>query len=226
MRQWKCTVCGNTQEGDEPSKRCSMCGTPDSFSEVGRTQYAQENQDGDSDSTLKDGNAGGSSCSSGNWKNMSAGHGQSLVAIVTLRNEADSFRKKLISARKEWEEAKANSQKTYDSVISMARKQCEDLCNGYINDRDNGIRATQARRDTVATVVNACENFTKSFDLNVRIATDDEIKNVNKKRDEVVNALNSKEQAYRELCDSLIAEAQGVRNEKLDQARSRFTSGA
>ncbi len=220
MRQWKCSVCGNTIEGDEPSKRCSMCGAPDSFSEVGGAQHAQDNQDGNSAPTSKNENAGDLTYSSENWKDMPAGHRQSLAAITTLRNEADSFRKKLTSARKEWEGAKANSQKTYDSVVSTARKQCEDLCNGYMNDRDNDISATQDRRGTVTAVVNACEFFIKSVDLAARSDAEDEMKNVNKRRSEVMNALESKEQAYRELCDCLIAEAEGVRNEKLDQART------
>ncbi len=220
MCQWKCSVCGNMFEGDDPGKHCSICGASDSFYEVGETQQIQEKQEGKFDLTSKYENADESICSLGDWKDIPAGHRQSLAAIITLRNRADSYREKLISARQEWEGAKANSQKNYDSVVSAVHKQYEDLRNGYINDRDNNISATQARRDTVTTVVNACDTFIKSVDLSVRSAAEEEMKTVSKKQSEVLNALRAKEQAYRELCDCLIAEAEGARNEKLDKART------
>lgn len=216
MGRWKCTVCGNTYEGEELIRRCSMCGASDSFTEV------------EPDQVERDGHNSGNNYYNGieaekfseDWKGMPAGHTKSLLAMITLRNETEAFKEKLISARREWENSKNSSQSTYDSVVSAARKKCEDDCNSYISQMNSDVSTTQARRGTVNTVVTACESFVKSLDFGYRSEAEDHLKIVQQKSNIVMNAIGAKEKAYRDLCNCLVAEAESIRNEKLDKARA------
>lgn len=159
-----------------------------------------------------------------NWKDMPAGHGQAMTAMFALRTHTDAFLSELTSARKEWEDAKASSQQIYDSVTSSARQQCEDDRQKFNNECQNNIQATEARRNTANAIVNACNYFInnmpkKGADGAIGAARG-AMSAVDGTNGNVQNAISAKIQAYRELCNCQIAEAERVRNDKLDRART------
>lgn len=159
-----------------------------------------------------------------NWKNIPAGHGQAMAAMFALRNHIDAFHSELAGARKEWEDAKSSSQQIYDSVTSSARKQCEDEKQKYTSECENNIKSTEARRNTVNTVVNACNNLINNMPKNgadraIDVARDG-LSSVESRQREVNAAISSKVQAYRTLCNCQIAESERIRNDKLDKART------
>jgi len=159
-----------------------------------------------------------------NWKDMPAGHGQAMTAMFALRTHTDAFLGELTSARKEWEDAKANSQQIYDSVTSSARQQCENDRQRFNNECQNNIQATKARRNTANAIVNACNYFInnmpqKGADGAIGAARG-AMSAVDGTNGNVQNAISAKVQALRELCNCQIAESERVRNDKLDKART------
>lgn len=159
-----------------------------------------------------------------NWKNIPAGHGQAMAAMLALRSHTDAFRGELTGARKEWEDAKNSSQQIYDSVTSSARKQCEDERQKYTSECENNIKNTEARRNTVNNVVNACNNLINNMpnsgaDGAIGAARGG-MSSVESRQREVTAAISSKVQAYRTLCNCQIAESERTRNDKLDKART------
>lgn len=155
-----------------------------------------------------------------NWKDIPAGHGQAMAAMLALRSHTDAFREELTGARKEWEDAKSSSQQIYDSVTSSARKQFEDEKSGFISECENNVRSTEARSGVVTTVVNACNNFTNNVSGAASSAASSAMGAVKSRQNEVMAAINSKVRAYRELCNLHIAESERTRNDKLDKART------
>lgn len=159
-----------------------------------------------------------------NWKNIPAGHKQGMTAMLALRRHTDTFHKELTRARKEWEDAKSNSQKIYDSVTSGARKQCEDECNKFKSECTSAVANTEGRGNTVNRLVNACNYFIeqmpkKGADGAISAARGG-MSVVESRQKEVMEAISSKVQAYRTLCDCQIAEAERIRNDNLDKARA------
>ena len=150
-----------------------------------------------------------------NWKDIPASHNQAKTAMLALRSHTDAFLQELSQARKEWEDAKSNSQQIYDSVTSSARKQFENEKNGFTSERDNNVRSTEARGGTVATVVNACNNFTNNVTGAAQFAARSAMEDVRKRQSEVMAAISAKVAAYRELCNLYIADSERTRNDKL-----------
>lgn len=206
MSFWKCSICGNSHEGDAPMSRCSMCGAPNSFVKTSTDESMIVKSKGET--------------ASSDWKDMDAGHEKSLAAVLTLREEADLFRAKLGQARNEWESAKVSSQKTFDSVVASARKQCDDASKSYISARDNDISTTQGRRSKVDSIMSSCEAFVDSIEGRAHSEASSELNNAKEKRNKVFSALSAKEKALRDYCDCLIADAEKERNAKLDKARA------
>lgn len=154
------------------------------------------------------------------WESMPAGHGQAMAALSALRSHTDAFRGELIEARKGWEGAKFGSQQIFDSVTAETRRQCEDECREYTSECEKLIKATEEKEQTVSAVVNACNNFANNVKGAAYRAAAEAMTAVNARQNEVVVAINSKIQAYRELRDLHIAEAERARNDKLDKART------
>lgn len=155
-----------------------------------------------------------------NWKDIPTGHRQAMAALVALRSHTDAFKGELASARKEWEDAKSSSQQIYDSVTASARKQFEDEKSRFTSECDNNVRKTEARSSVVATVVNACNDFTNNVSGSAKRAAENAMGSVRSRQTEVIAAISAKVQAYRELCNLHIAESERVRNDKLDKART------
>lgn len=159
-----------------------------------------------------------------NWKSMPSGHGQALVAMLELRKHTDDFLLELTEAKSEWEAAKSDSQQIYDSVTSIARKQCEDECQRYISERGNNIKITESKIDAVNNIINACNTFINSMPAKgadaVKTTTLGGMSSVQSLQGDVAKAIHSKVLAYRDLCNCQIAESERARNEKLDKART------
>lgn len=158
------------------------------------------------------------------WKEMPAGHGQAMTALTALRAHTDAFLSELTSVRKEWEDAKESSQQIFESVTASARKQCEDEKQKFNSECQNNIQNTEARRNTANSIVNACNNFInnipqKGADGAISAARG-AMSAVDRANSNVQHAISDKVQAYRDLCNCQIAEAERVRNDKLNKART------
>lgn len=158
------------------------------------------------------------------WKNLPVGHGQAMVTMLALQSHTDAFLNELTDARKEWENAKANSQKLYDSVTSSTRAQYEDEKKRFQNECQSQVQETEKRRSRASNIVNACNQFIHNLPkdgasgaTDAAIGAMPEVESANKN---VQNALSEKIQAYKDLCSCQIAEAERVRNDKLDTART------
>lgn len=158
------------------------------------------------------------------WKDMPDGHNQAMTAMIALRTHTDRFLSELTDARKEWEGAKVSSQQIYDSVTSSARKQCEDEKQKYYNECLNDIQNTETRRKKANSIVDACnsfiENLPKKGADGAIGAARGAMSAVKNSDGNVQTAINSKVQAYKEVCNCQIAESERSRNDKLDRART------
>lgn len=159
------------------------------------------------------------------WKDILAGHGQAVAAVFALREHTDRYRAELVEARDEWEAAKASSQQIYDSDTASARKQCEDECTRFNNECSSNVQTTEGRRNIANTVMNACNNFVNNLPKNGAAekaisAAKGAILSVESSQGELSRAISDKIRAYQTLRDCQIAEAERVRNDKLDKART------
>lgn len=158
------------------------------------------------------------------WKDIPAGHGQAVAAVFALREHTDRYRAELVEARNEWEAAKASSQQIYDSDTASARKQCEDKRTRFNNECSSNVQTTEGRRNIANTVMNACNNFVNNLPKNgaekAISAAKGAIPSVESSQGELSRAISDKVRAYQTLRDCQIAEAERVRNDKLDKART------
>ena len=158
------------------------------------------------------------------WKDIPAGHGQAVSAVFALREHTDRYRAELVAARNEWEAAKTSSQQIYDSDTASARKQCEDERTRFTNECSSDVQTTENRRNVTNTVMNACNNFVSNLPKNgaekAISAAKGAIPSVESYQKDVARAISEKVKAYQTLRDCQIAEAERVRNDKLDKART------
>lgn len=158
------------------------------------------------------------------WKDISVGHDQAVTAVLALKTHTDHYRAELVDARNEWKAAKTSSQQIYDSDIANARKQYEDEHTRFINEWNSNVQTTENRRNVINTVINACNEFVRSLPHTgaekAISAAKESIPSVESSQREVFNAINEKVRAYQTLRDCQIAEAERVRNDKLDKART------
>lgn len=158
------------------------------------------------------------------WKDIPAGHGQAVAAVFALREHTDRYRAELVEARNEWEAAKASSQQIYDSDTASARKQCEDERTRFTNECNSNVQTTESRRNVANTVMNACNNFVNNLPKNgaekAISAAKGAIPIVESSQGDLSRAISDKVRAYQTLRDCQIAEAERVRNDKLDKART------
>lgn len=158
------------------------------------------------------------------WKDIPAGHGQAVTAVFALREHTDRYRAELVEARNEWEAAKASSQQIYDSDTASARKQCEDERTRFTNECNSNVQTTERRRNIANTVMNSCNNFVNNLPKNgakkAISAAKGAIPSVESSQGDLSRAISDKVRAYQTLRDCQIAEAERVRNDKLDKART------
>lgn len=156
------------------------------------------------------------------WKDMPTGHKQATTAMIALKHHTTAFKQELTAVRKEWDDAKEQSQQIYDSVTASARDQCEDERQRFTNECSSNIKTTEQRRGKVTSIVHGCENFIGNLPAeayNVKIQAEGAMSDVRSLQGEVLNAIDAKVKAYNALRDCNIAESERVRNDKLDKAR-------
>lgn len=164
--------------------------------------------------------------SQSSWSIMPIGHGQAMSIISLLKLFSDGFKSDLTRVRQEWDGEKTESQRIYDSVSSSARAQYDSERQKYIAECEHDVQQTEERRATANSLLTAATNFAnnvaniqpKSFKTAVE-ASQIGLQHTQKGYDEVIAAIGSKVQALRNLCNCLVAEAERVRNDKLDKAR-------
>ena len=156
------------------------------------------------------------------WKDIPVGHKQAITAMVALKHHTTAFKQELAATRKEWDDAKEESQKIYDSVTASARSQCEDECKSFSNECDSDIKATEQRRGKVTSIVQGCEFFIGNLPAqatSVKAQANGVMSRVRSSQGEVLKAIDAKIRAFSALRDCKIADSERVRNDKLDKAR-------
>lgn len=156
------------------------------------------------------------------WKNMPTGHEQAVTAMLTLKHHTSAFKMELTDARKEWETAKAESQRIYDSVTTSARTQCEEERKSYASEYNSNVQSTEARRSKATNIVQGCESFISNLPAqadNVKGEAHAAMSRVRSAQGDVSKAIDAKIRAYTTLRDCKIADSERVRNDKLDKAR-------
>lgn len=157
-----------------------------------------------------------------NWKDIPAGHKQATTVMRALKYHTIAFKNELTQVRKEWDDAKAQSQQIYDSVTTSARNQYAEECKRYTNECISNVKATEARRNKAANVVQGCENFIRNLPVqadSVKSSASGAMSSVRSSQGEVEKAIEAKIRAYNTLRDCNIADSERVRNDKLDKAR-------
>ncbi len=154
------------------------------------------------------------------WKTMPTGHGQAISVISSLRSFVDDFLDDLTTARKKWNEAKAKSQATYDSLTTAARKQFEEEKSKFTAECNRLVKSTKAKSGYVDALVNACNSFSHSVSGAAKSVARDALPGITKRQNEVMSAIDSKCRAYQKLYDYYIAEAERICHEKIDKARA------
>lgn len=156
------------------------------------------------------------------WKDMPTGHKQATTAILALKHHTTAFKHELTEARKEWDDAKAQSQQIYDSVTASARNQCEEERKRYTNECNSSVQATESRRNSVTNIVQGCNNFINNVPAeadDVKSSANGAMSSVRSAQGDVTKAIDAKIRAYNTLRDCNIADSERVRNDKLDKAR-------
>lgn len=164
-----------------------------------------------------------------NWNNLPPGHGQAMTAMLALRSHADDCLRKLTAARKEWEDAKLNSQNTCDSAITAAKQQHEDNLKKFQIEHENNIKDTQERQKKIQVIADACNNFINNIQRKgssrvisaITKAARQGMASVESSLNEVTVAIDAKSQASADLLNCQIAESKRVRNDNLDKARTQ-----
>lgn len=157
-----------------------------------------------------------------NWKDMPTGHKQATTAILALKHHTTAFKKELSEARKEWDDAKVQSQQMYDSITASAQNQCEEESKRYTDECNSNVQATEARRNKVTNIVQGCNNFINNVPAgvgNVISAANGAMSGVRSAQCNVTKAIDAKIRAYNTLRDCNIANSERVRNDKIDKAR-------
>ncbi len=157
-----------------------------------------------------------------NWRDMPYGHKQATTALMALRQHASAFRQELANARKEYERNKTQSQKVYESEVMSANRECESEKKECQEECDRNVNLTGTRRTAANNIVQGCEIFQTNIPENaseVRGAVSYSLTSVRQANDKVQKAIGAKINAYKVLCECSIAEAERVRNEKIDKAR-------
>lgn len=156
------------------------------------------------------------------WKDLPTGHKQATTAMNALKHHTTAFKQELTAARKEWNDAKEQSQKIYDSVTASARNQCEDERKRFTNECNSNVQATEQRRSKATGIVQGCANFIGNLPAqanNVKNQANEAMSSVRSIQSEVLKAIDAKIRAYNALRDCNIAESERTRNDKLDKAR-------
>lgn len=156
------------------------------------------------------------------WKDLPTGHKQATTAMNALKHHTTAFKQELTAARKEWNDAKEQSQKIYDSVTASARNQCEDERKRFTNECNSNVQTTEQRRSKVTGIVQGCANFIGNLPAQANTVKDqanEAMSSVRSIQSEVLKAIDAKIRAYNALRDCNIAESERTRNDKLDKAR-------
>ena len=156
------------------------------------------------------------------WKDLPTGHKQATTAMIALKHHTTAFKQELTAARKEWDDAKDQSQKIYDSVTASARSQCEDERKSFTNECNSNVQATEQRRGKATSIVQGCEYFIGNLPAqaaNVKAQANGAMSSVRSRQGEVSKAIDAKIKAFNALRDCKIADSERVRNDKLDKAR-------
>lgn len=157
------------------------------------------------------------------WKNLPAGHKQAVTAMQELLNHTDDFLEELKSIRNEWEDAKSESQRIYESETSSARSKCEEERKRYLDICTNHVNSTQARWNVVSNISTACQDFINNMPSkaggSVIGVAQSGMSGVRSREKQLGDAIEAKIQAFKVLCDCEITESERTRNDKLDKAR-------
>lgn len=154
-----------------------------------------------------------------NWSEMPAGHMQGLTALQELRDHANAYVRQLNYARNEWQNSLALSQQAYDSDVSEAHRICNEEVQRYTNEYQRNTDSTNRRIATVQRVVDACGTFTRSISGSAQSAAKQQMGQVSSSQIAVLGALRHKNTIYKQKCDQQVADAERIRNEKMDKVR-------
>lgn len=154
-----------------------------------------------------------------NWSEMPAGHMQGLTALQELRDHANAYVRQLNYARNEWQNSLALSQQAYDSDVSEAHRICNEEVQRYTNEYQRNTDSTNRRIATVQRVVDACGTFTRSISGSAQSAAKQQMGQVSSSQIAVLGALRHKNTIYKQKCDRQVADAERIRNEKMDKVR-------
>lgn len=172
------------------------------------------------------GRTGGQETASGswrNWKEMPAGHGQAVTAMTALRDYTDQFGRKLTNVRQEWQSARAESQRVYETAVASAKNRCEQDRARFVDEYNQNIKVTSERSQSVDAVMNACNTFVNGLPAKgakaVRAQAQMNMEYITGMQNQTRQAIRAKLEAYWELEKAQIAEAERTCNEMLDRAR-------
>lgn len=158
------------------------------------------------------------------WKELQVGHGQAITAMTALRNHTNAFLIELTNARKEWEDSKAESQRTYNAEKESANSKCNQARQQFTNNCASNVSSTQARKSKASGIVAATNSFRDNLPKDgvdaVRGVLSARIGEITRAQGEVDAAIQKKIKALEELRDCQIADAERERNTKLDRIRA------
>jgi conserved hypothetical ATP-binding protein len=164
------------------------------------------------------------------WKSMPIGHEKAMTMLVELCKHTDAFRQELTKAREKCEEEKAASRQVYDSHVQRISKEFEEEKEAITSECNTKVELTVEREKAARSVCDACAKLLKDMLDEMKEDKKNErdlesVKNkfgvVEKRQQELTEVINSKIQAYKELQNCQIAEAERDRNEKIDKVRSQ-----
>jgi len=157
------------------------------------------------------------------WRNMPVGHDQAINVIQGLLEYTEEFKKELIATRTEWQNAKDQSQKIYESIVNDATDKCERETARYKGKCQGELIILNDRKKKLEQVYEISVRFKNRVSTKCQAAVDASktgMARVEKQQKKVLSAMEEKKQALLNLQDIQIAEEERYRNERINRART------
>ncbi len=160
-----------------------------------------------------------------NWMNMSAGHDQSLAALNCLYNHTAAARNYLREVKEEWDNSRNNSQKIFEAATAQATQEYTNACKKYEDEWQLHVKNASNQKEQVKRMAQHGQDFVNEIAgyggaHGAANAASGAMMTVHSKQKVLIEDIDKKIQAYRQLHQCQVADSERVRNDKLDKAKA------
>ena len=157
------------------------------------------------------------------WANIPSGHKMASVAMLSIKENVESFKNRLEAARLEYNSKLEANKKNFDASTQDIKKVCDEKRKDYESKYNGYIYETQRKKRVVEDSLIKCREFVwniapYSSKSNIN-ATNENMIIVSEAEQKVLDAINSKMKAYTDLYNMQKSEIDKYFNDKTTFAR-------